>query len=450
VGSVTASFFHALVIAAAALGGSVGASTRPDAAPPAQVAPAPAAPLSLDDCVKLAEEAPSLVAVARRQQEIAQARLASARAGLLPRLGAFAGYTRNSGLPGAPDTGSFASLNGINQYTGLITLTEDVDLSGRLRAGLVRARADQDAAEAGLRIQRRDLRRNVAAAYHHLLLARRLVQVGADALTEAEQFAARTDLLATKGEAARADIVRAQAQVAFLRQTRRAAELEVQLANQELAAFFRDDVSTPLLLVDVLDDPPARPLLPPLLRRHGLQTPPLRRPELSLLDAQRRGFEADARAARALRLPQAGITAEYGIDANQLAWRDRGYALLLTLSIPLFDWSNASNVARQFTLQAEQTQIERAVVARALGREYAAAQARVLAFYDQIEIARDQVSLSEQSLKLSRVRYEGGEGSALEVVSAQNEYTQARSNYYFAIAGHLQAQAELVAAGGGP
>jgi outer membrane protein len=414
----------------------------PAPATPAANGPATPAALSLDDCVRLAEEAPSLVVIARRQQEVAQARLASARAGLLPRLAAQAGYTRNSALPGGDDVGSFVSLNGVNQYTGLVTLTEEIDLSGRLRAGVARARAEQDAAAASLRIQRHDLRRLVAGAYHRLLLARRLVRVGADSLAEAEQFAARTELLASKGEAARADIVRASAQAAFLRQARRAAELEVQLANQELAAFFHDDVTTPLALVDVLDQVPPPPVPAPLLRPHSL-TPALRRPELALLEAQSRGFVAEARAARALRLPQAGLTAEYGIDANQPRWRDRGYALLLTLTVPLFDWSNASNTARQFSLQAEQVQIERAIMIRTVNRAYAAAQAKVLALYDQIGIALQQVDLTEQSLKLSRVRYEGGEGSALEVLTAQTDVTQARSNYYQTLAGQLQAQVEL-------
>ena len=446
-----AQVFAVVVASTAAVGPAAAPApvTQPGAPAPAPTpARVPPAPLTLDDCVKLAEAAPSPVAVAHRQQEIARARHASARAGLLPRLAASAGYTRNSALPGAPDTGSFVSLNGINQYTGLITLTEEVDLSGRLRAGLARARAEQDVAEASLQIHRRDLRRNVAAAYHRLLLARRLAKVGADSLAEAEQFAARTELLAAKGEAARADIMRASAQVAFLRQSHRAALLEGQLANQELAAFFRDDVDTPLLIIDVLDLPPALPAPAAAAHRHGLQLPPLRRPELVLLEAQRRGFEAEARGASALRLPQAAITAEYGIDSPQLSWRDRGYALLLTLTVPIFDWSNASNTARQFALQAEQIQLERAMMARTVNREYAAAQARVAALYDQIGITLQQVSLSEQSLKLSRVRYEGGEGSALEVVSAQAELTQARSNHYQAIAAHLQAQEDLIAAGG--
>src|SRR5437762_724198 len=94
------------------------------------------AALALADCLRLAEAAPSTVVVAERQQAIAAARLQAARAGLLPRLAVVANYTRNSPLAGAPGTGSFVSLNGINEYTALVSLNGEVDLSGRLRSSV--------------------------------------------------------------------------------------------------------------------------------------------------------------------------------------------------------------------------------------------------------------------------------------------------------------------------
>ena len=59
-----------------------------------------------------------------------------------------------------------------------------------------------------------------------------------------------------------------------------------------------------------------------------------------------------------------------------------------------------------------------------------------------------QVKLSEDNLRLSRVRYEGGEGTALDVVTAQTQLAQARSNYYAARANYLNARADLEVASG--
>lgn len=408
----------------------------------ARDAAAEPAPLDLEACVSLALAAPSSAEIARRQRDIARARADNARAGLLPRIALQAGYVRNSrplGTSGtsSADPGSFVGLNGIDEYTGVATLTEEIDLSGRLRATLGRAHAEEAAAEASFRISARDLRRAVASAYYRLLLARRLVLVAREALDEATQFAARAELLTQKGEAARADVVKAQLAVEQQRQALAAATLDEALTNQELAAFWTDDLTTPLALVDVLEQaplPPAAPLRP--------------RAELSLMDAQLRGLDFEARAARAARYPQASLVGEYGLDANRVAWRDRGYALLLNLTVPLFDSGAASSANRALSLQIDQLRVEQRLLTRALAREYQSARVRVEALAAQIAVARAQVDLSAQNLKLSRVRYEGGEGSALEVVSAQAQLAQARTGYYQTLTGHLQARADLAIAAG--
>jgi outer membrane protein len=396
-------------------------------------------PLTLDDCLRLAEAAPSQLVVADRQRAIAAAHVEAARAGLLPRISLITNYTRNSPVPGQPDTGRYVSLNGVNEYTALLSLNGEVDLSGRLRSATARARADAEAAEISYRLSRRDLRYAVTGAYHRLLLARRLVQVAEETLAGAAQFAGRTQLLEKKGEAARADVVRAGVEVEFLKQARQAAALDATLANQELAAFWTDDLSTPLAIVDALDQPPPAP--PPAQA-------PRSRPELALLEAQRRGLEAEARGARAARYPQGTVGAQYGVDANRLDWHDRGYALFLGLTIPIFDWFAATSTARALALQSEQLSVEAQVSRRAFTREYQAALARVQGLYQQIAVARAQVDLAQENLRLSRIRYEGGEGSALEVVTAQAQVAQARGNYYQAVVGHLRARADLAVAGG--
>jgi len=49
---------------------------------------------------------------------------------------------------------------------------------------------------------------------------------------------------------------------------------------------------------------------------------------------------------------------------------------------------------------------------------------------------------------MSRIRYEGGEGTALEVVDAENQLVQAYTNYYTALAGCWNAKIELEVATG--
>jgi outer membrane protein len=383
--------------------------------------------LTLEECVKRAEAAASAVTVARGEAEIAGRGIAQAKAGFLPRADVGSAYTYNRGA-------SFIALNGVREYLGLFMVGEEVDTSGRLRAVLSRARADREAADAGVLLSGRDLKRAVTGAYYRLLLARRLIEVNQQALTEARAFETRARLLAEGGEVARADVVKAAAQAAFLEQ----AERDAQIANYELASFWTAEVAEPLDIEDVLENnlPPPEP------------RPFLRRLEFNLLEAQRKGFLADARAARAQLYPQLNLVFQYGLDASRVVWQDRGYAAFVNLRITVFDWFKSRNQAQQAELRARQVEANREIATRTFSKEYQSALARVKRIYEQIGMTVEQVRLSEENLKLSRVRYEGGEGLALDVVAAQQQLTQARSNRYAAVAAYLTARADLEVASG--
>jgi len=385
--------------------------------------------LTLEECVKRAEAAAS--AVARREAEVAGRGIAQAKAGFLPRAEVGSAYIGNSGA-------SFIALNGVREYLGQFMVGEEVDTSGRLRAGLARARADREAAEAGVLLSGRDLKRAVTGAYYRLVLARRLVEVNHQALTEARAFETRARLLAQGGEVARADVVKAASQAAFLEQAERAAELDAQIANYELASFWTAEVAEPLEVEDVLENSLPPPESPPFLRRL----------EFNLLEAQRKGFLADARAARAQLYPQLSLVFQYGLDSSRVVWQDRGYAAFVNLRITVFDWFKSRNQAQQAELRARQVEANREIATRTFSKEYQSALARVKRIYEQIGMTVEQVRLSEENLKLSRVRYEGGEGSALDVVAAQQQLTQARSNRYAAVAAYLTARADLEVASG--
>jgi len=387
--------------------------------------------LTLQDCIQKAQAAASAVTVAREESDIARQGVRQARAAFLPRADLGGAFTYNR-------SASFVALNGVREYIGQFLAAEEIDTSGLLRAGLARSRADHAAAETGAAIGQRDLKRDVAAAYYRLLLARRLVEVDRLSLEEARSFETRTRLLEKNGEVARADVVKAASQAAFLAQAQRAAELEAETANFELASFWTADVAAPLELEDMLANEPPPPEPSPYLRRL----------EFTLFDARRSGFLADARASRAQLWPQLNLGFQYGIDANRVAWRDRGYAAVLNLRIPIFDWSRSRGEARQAELRARQVETNREIATRTFSKEYQTALARVKRIYEQIAMTAEQVKLSEENLRLSKLRYEGGEGPALDVVLAQAQLTQARSNRYAAMAAYLTARADLEVASG--
>lgn len=403
----------------------------------------PSQPLMLQDCIRLAEAVPSPLSIARQERDIAARDVTQARAGFLPQSRLSNGFTYNSPLLNNRATFSFLPLNGIREYASMLSVNQEFDTSGRLRADMARARATQEIATTSVALTQRDLRRAVTFAYYRALLTRRIVRIIDDALAGSRSFQHLARLLFQGGEAAQADVVKASAQVAFLQQAVNAAELEARLASQELASFWTRDVADALSLADVLEEPPPRPE-----PDAAQSTPFLKRLEFSLFDSQRRGFQADAKRARSALLPQLGAGFQYGIDSTAVRISDRGYAAFVNLTIPIFDWNRARSGIQQARLRTQQVESARAISERTYSKEYQGALSRVNQLFEQISLTREQARLAEDDLRLSRVRYEGGEGSALDVVTAQNQLAQARSNHYTTMANYLNAKADLEVASG--
>jgi outer membrane protein len=403
------------------------------------------APLTLNDCIQLADSAPSGVRLARQQSEIANLGLKQTQAAFLPRADFGTAFTYNSPLKDNSPLQSFVALNGVREYLFVLNTTQELDLSGRLRADKQRARADLDAAHAGESIAKRDQKRAVAAAYYRLLLARHTMAALKDSIAEAESFQVRTKRLMDDGEASQADQAKALAEVNAFRQAMSAAELDASLANQDLASFWTNAVNDPLQIVDVFEPAPGA-------SESNLAAPGTRpfanRPEFSLLDAQKRSFLSESRRIRAGLLPQANVTFQYGLDSNAVSAHDHGYAFFLSLDVPLFDWMRTLNASREFRVRSDQTDTQKAMAERAFSREYQAALDRIRNALDQISLTAQQVKLTEDDLRLSRIRFEGGEGVALDVVAAQTQLAQARISYFTAISNYWNGQADLEVASG--
>ena len=238
---------HILLMAASLLAALVPCAT---AQPPSQT-------LTLQDCIRLAESVPSPVSIARQERDIAARDVTQARAGFLPQSRLINGFTYNSPLLYNREAVSFLPLNGIREYATMFSVNQEFDTSGRLRADMARARVAQEIASTSVALTQRDLRRAVTTAYYRALLTRRITRIIKDALTESRSFEGRAKLLFQGGEAAQADVVKASAQAAFLQQAVNAAELEANLASQELASFWTRDVASPLALADLLEGQPS-------------------------------------------------------------------------------------------------------------------------------------------------------------------------------------------------
>ncbi len=90
----------------------------------------------------------------------------------------------------------------------------------------------------------------------------------------------------------------------------------------------------------------------------------------------------------------------------------------------------------------------RQAASRQFSRDYQSALASLRSLRDQLDLLRTALELAGEDLKLSRIRFEGGEGSALDVVTTQRQAVDLRMNYYSALAAFFNAKRDLEVASG--
>ena len=141
---------------------------------------------------------------------------------------------------------------------------------------------------------------------------------------------------------------------------------------------------------------------------------------------------------RAAYLPSLTLDYFYGIDSARFAvntviggqkFQNLGSSASATLNIPIWNWGATQSRVKQAELRRTQAQRELSLAQRKLLAE-------MQSLYAEAETARNELSdlgrsaeLSAESLKLTTLRYKGGEATVLEVVDAQNSFALANSGY---------------------
>jgi outer membrane protein TolC len=148
--------------------------------------------------------------------------------------------------------------------------------------------------------------------------------------------------------------------------------------------------------------------------------------------------KADVGVERAAYLPSLSLDYFYGIDAAQFATNgifdnrsipNLGSSAAASLNIPIWNWGATQS-------RVKQAQIRRAQSARELSFAQRKLLAEIQSLYNEAETALDElaglqrsVDLAAESLKLTTLRYKGGEATVLEVVDAQTTAALAANAY---------------------
>lgn len=381
--------------------------------------------ITLQDALTLARKNNVDYQAALTDQGVAHQDKVQARAALLPSVNYNNQYLYTQG--NGTSTPRFIANNGVHEYISQGNVHEMLAYSGV--SDYRRTSALEAVARAKAEIAARGLVVTVVQAYYGLLAAQRKYATNQTATMEAERFLKISQQLEAGGEVAHADVIKAQIQYQGTQRDLREAELAMNKSRLDLAVLLFPNFNENFTVVDDLDLAPPLPSFDEFVKAAQVKNPDLRASTASLQAAR---FELSS--ARAGYFPTITLDYWYGIDANQFATKtdginNLGYSASATVNIPIWNWGATRSKVIQADLKRKQSERELSLAQRKLLAGIRNAFAEAQAARSELELLKSSADLAAESLKLTTLRYQGGEATVLEVVDAQNTLNQARNAY---------------------
>jgi outer membrane protein TolC len=208
------------------------------------------------------------------------------------------------------------------------------------------------------------------------------------------------------------------------------AQLTFLNARLDLAVLIFPDFNENYEVADDLHSPVPLPTLGEVQQQAARENPDVR----AALEAVR-AAGADVMGARAGYLPSLSLDYWYGIDAQRFAVNgpngvsNLGTAASATLNIPIWNWGATQSRIKQADLRRTQAQRELSLAQRKLLAEIKSLYAEAETALNELAGLNRSAELAADSLRLTTLRYSGGESTILEVVDAQNTSVQANTAY---------------------
>jgi len=309
-----------------------------------------------------------------------------------------------------------------------VTLTQPLDMPWRRSARIGAAEAVLEATSAASRAFEADLLARVRGRYFEVLRREAELKNAREDSAAMESVRARIAMRVETGDAARFELIKADAETLNAQKSALAAGFRVDQARSLLRQSVGGALPAEFTLSGRLGDVPALQPLDGLRKQLGESSPELARARAETVRAERQ-LELE----RAQRWPNLALKAAMNEDPDM-----RASQVGVVMTIPL--WDRRSGPVGEAAAQLSRARNELAA------QEFSLAQTLEVA-YQQYEIAQAQVTAlesgivkqAEAALKVAEAAYRFGERGFLEVLDAQRVFRAARSEL-------IAARYELVAA----
>jgi outer membrane protein TolC len=416
--------------------------------------------LTLDKCIEIALENNENIKIADLEIGVSKALAGEYLSAGLPQLDATATFNKNFIIrrtfvpanifdPSAPE-GEVLELQFGTPYDGNIGLNlSQMIFDGSYFVGLKAARTLTDLSRKELVREKIDVIESVIKAYYTVLVNKVAEELVIDNYNRLDTLLRETRIMYENGFAEKIDLNRTQVEFnnvsTQLSRTERLISISIELLKFQIGIPLDQQVEISERLSDL--NLTTEEIL-------ALETSYGRRIEYSVLQTNLELQQLDMKNNKVQYLPQIDLVASWGmnagvLDAGELVeWGDRriwpDYQLAgLSFYLPIFDGLMKSKKIQQNKLKIKQLNLQRMMLEKNIAIEVTEKKNNLRSGLEELESQEENMNLAREVYDHTKIKYQEGVGSNLEVIEADNAYKTAQTNYYNALYDALIAIIEL-------
>ena len=276
--------------------------------------------------------------------------------------------------------------------------------------------------------------RNIAAIefaviYFDILESEKMVYVAEKEVERLESHLRDANNLYEEGVITKNDLLQAEVRLSDARQRLLTAKTGREINSSRLNNSLARPLKTRVEVVDVREIP--REILDIHMdMEKAWEAAEKQRPEIQIVDATLKSLDLDEEAKKAEFYPKLFTQGSYDYTQNRYLTAQGNWAATLGLGINLFSGGKTKAEVAKIKFQKEKLIEQRNQLVDEIKLEVERYILDSKTALDRLQVTKDVVRQAEENLRINRVRYTEGVGTATEVLDAVTLLSVAETNYY--------------------
>ncbi|GAB3178581.1 TolC family protein [Telluribacter humicola] len=388
----------------------------------------------------------------------AEARIGEIRAIGLPQISGQMGFTDNLIIqrvflpaqfadPNAPeDAPPIAAQFGV-KYAGNVGVSlNQMIFNGSYLVGLKAASTYRELAQKNVTQSKVTVAEAVTKAYYSALVAEERAKVLDFNINRLDTLLGETRILNQSGFVELIDVSRLEVQLNNLRTERQRVQNLIELSYE----LLKYQMGMPLTEKIYLEDKITEVDLEEMKAASEAVINYTNRIEYSILNTQEELANLDIKNIRSEYLPSVGGVLTYGHnngrnnlgDLFSTRWFNNSM-LGINVQIPIFDGMSKHYRLQQARITLDKVKIGQNLLEQSIDLQVKQANINLRNFMQALEIQRRNIELAQEVVRVTKIKYQEGVGSNIEVINAESSFREAQTNYYAALYDLLIAKVDL-------